>query len=340
MTEAVLVSSGTAAIHCALAALGIGPGDEVLVPSLSVVMSVAPILYQGATPVFVDSSPGQIDFDYDDLERKLTPRVKAVLPVYMWGRSYDMHRLARFAGSQNIAIVEDACQAHGSIYDAKLLGTWGDLGCFSMQDGKLLSTGEGGFVLTNNTDLADACRRFRTHWANPAFPDLAYQRLGHNYRITAFQAHWARMQVPFLAEIVRRRRDQASHLLSRLDHVNGVSVYRDGVHEEANGYCPVLLTAESLPARLIAVELARRGVPNSVGTFGLRPCQAWDMFQKSSNARVRKASRAAFTPNAERLLDRVLAIILTEKQSHDDLDRIAHVVRSTLDATMRATGSH
>src|SRR5581483_10076790 len=95
--EAIAVSSGTSALHCALAALSIGPGDELLVPALAVVMSIAPVLYVGATPVFVDITPGRIDFDYADLERKITPRTKAILPVYLWGAAYTMPRLMEVA---------------------------------------------------------------------------------------------------------------------------------------------------------------------------------------------------------------------------------------------------
>lgn len=150
--------------------VGIGPGDEVLVPALAVIMSIVPVLYLGATPVFVDSAPGQIDFDYADLVRKITPRTRAILPVYLWGTACMMPQLMEIAAQHGFPVVEDACQAHGSTWDGKAPGTWGKAGCFSMRDGTLIATGEGGFLLTNDRQVAAFCRAFRTHWSAPGDP--------------------------------------------------------------------------------------------------------------------------------------------------------------------------
>jgi perosamine synthetase len=193
--EAIAVSSGTAALHCALAALDIGPEDEVLVPSLAVSMSIVPVLYQQARPIFVDAASGRVDFDYEDLERNVSPRTKAIIAVHLWGCSYDMDRLMRFARRRHLAVIEDACQAHGSQWQGRYLGTWGDVGCFSMRDGKLVSTGEGGFLLTHTPAIAQACRTFRTHQANMHDPSQSYQRLGYNYRLSEIQAWLGRKQV-------------------------------------------------------------------------------------------------------------------------------------------------
>ena len=186
--NAIVVSNGTAAIHLALASLNIGKGDEVLVPATAVVMSILPVLYQGATPIFVDCNKENIDFDYEDLERKISKKTKAIIPVYLWGCSYDIDKLQRFAKQHRISIIEDACQAFGSKWDNKFLGTYGTFGCFSMKNGKILATGEGGFIVTDNDELADRCRLLRNHCTNVQNPAKSFTEISWNYRITEMQA--------------------------------------------------------------------------------------------------------------------------------------------------------
>ena len=183
VAAAVVVSSGTAALHTALAALGIGPGDEVLVPALSVVMSAAPIVYTGARPVFVDCIPDGWDLDYADLEAKASHATRAVMPVHLWGRLTDRDRLRRFATKRGLHIVEDACQAQGSSIGGRAAGTLGTVGCFSLKDGKIMWSSEGGYLLTNDPDLAGRSRAFRSHWQTPPPGQPPMAQLGHNYRL-------------------------------------------------------------------------------------------------------------------------------------------------------------
>lgn len=321
--EAIAVSSGTAALHCALAALGIGPGDEVLVPALAVIMSIVPVLYVGATPVFVDSAPGRVDFDYADLERKITPRTKAILPVYLWGAAYTMPRLLEVATQHGLAVIEDACQAHGSTWDGRALGTWGKAGCFSMRDGKLMATGEGGFILTNDPHVADVCRSFRTHWATPGKPQCSYQRVGHNYRLAELLAWWGRHQANNFEQIVAHRRWQTRFLLECLNGLPGITLYQHALQERPNGFSPMVLLNEPLVGREIAQRLAAQGVANSVGTFGLRPAHEWPLFTTSLAEPVR-------TPHTHHFLLRVLAISLLPQYTAEDLLRIINIMKITL----------
>jgi perosamine synthetase len=321
--EAIAVSSGTAALHCALAALGIGPGDEVLVPALAVIMSIVPVLYVGATPVFVDIAPGRIDFDYTDLERKITPRTKAILPVYLWGAAYTMPRLMEVATQHGVVVIEDACQAHGSTWDGRALGTWGKAGCFSMRDGKLIATGEGGFILTNDPQIADACRLFRTHWATPAEPQCSYQRMGHNYRLAELLAWWGRHQVNSFEQIVAHRRWQTRFLLDCLNGLSGITLYQHALEERPNGFSPIVLLNEALADRGIAQRLAAQGIANSVGTFGLRPAHEWPLFASTLTEPV-------LTPHTHHFLSRVLAISLLPQYTAEDLLRIINIIKTTL----------
>ncbi|HEY7419186.1 MAG TPA: aminotransferase class I/II-fold pyridoxal phosphate-dependent enzyme [Ktedonobacteraceae bacterium] len=326
--EAVAVSSGTAALHCALAAVGIGPGDEVLVPSVCVIMSVVPVLYTGARPVFVDCQPDRVDFDYDDLQQKLSPRTKVILPVHLWGCAYDMERLLAFAAHHHLAIVEDACQAHGATWSKQYLGTWGNIGCFSMRDGKLIETGEGGFLLTNSQDIAQRCRAFRTHWAHFHDPRLSYQHLGQNYRLTEIQALLACKQIQRLPEFLAQRRQQAEYLRKKLSVLPSLVPYSYDAHEESNQFSPVwLIDSSYIPAGIPRV-LAQKGVVNSVGSFGLQPAQCWPVFHAHTVCDSSAISRED-TPHAAAFLARTLALTLLSHYTRSDLDAIVATIIET-----------
>ena len=326
--HAVAVSSGTAALHCALAAVGVGRGDEILVPALSVVMSVAPVMYLDATPVFVDCQPEHVDFDYDDLARKVSARTKVVMPVHLWGCAYDMSRLVEFAKKHGLAVVEDACQAHGSMWDYRQLGTWGDAGCFSMQDGKLLAVGEGGFILTSDREVAARCEGFRTHWADTQDPDRSYEQLGWNYRLTRLQAVLASEQVHRFDEVLAERRRQAETLLSELGNIYELEPYQYAIRERPNFHQIVLLLRREYTGWDLARTLSQRGVMNSVGTFGLRPALDRGVFRSTGSA-------GTPAPNTRDLLSRAIAIIVNRGQSNEDLHRIARTLNQTVEEFRR-----
>jgi dTDP-4-amino-4,6-dideoxygalactose transaminase len=305
--HAVAVASGTAALHCALAACGVGPGDEVLVPALSVVMSAAPVLYAGARPVFADCDLSGADFSYDDLAEKITRRTKAIIPVHMWGRAGDPARLADFAAAHGLWVIEDACQAHGTRIGKRPAGTGGDLGCFSTKDGKLLWSGEGGFILTRDPGLAGRCRALRTHWQTPPAGEAPLTRLGFNYRLAEPLAAIARANLARFGQLLARRQHQTSLLTALLAGTPGISVLACGAGW--NAYAP--LARISLPRpRGFCERLAALGVANSVGTYRLAPCDQRPMFAEFSRAPCRAA--ASF-------IESLLAVVMTE---HDDDERI------------------
>jgi len=300
---AVAVASGTAALHCALAACGIGPGDEVLVPAVSVVMSAAPVLYAGARPVFADCDPSGADFSYDDLTAKITSHTKVIIPVYLWGRAGNPARLADFAAARGLRVIEDACQAHGTRIGGHLAGTFGDLGCFSTKDGKLLWSGEGGFILTHDPDLAGRCRALRTHWQTPPAGEAPLTRLGFNYRLAEPLAAIARVNLARFDQLLARRQHQTTLLtgVPWIDILTGAQGW--------NGYAP--LARISLPhPRGFSEHLAALGVANSVGTYRLTPCDQRPMFADFSRAPC---------PAAATFIESLLAVIVTE---HDDDERI------------------
>jgi perosamine synthetase len=314
--HAVAVSSGTAALHCALVALRIGPGDEVLVPAVSVVMSVAPILYVGARPVFADCDETGADFDYDDLAAKLTTRTRVVMPVYLWGRAADPERLMDFAARHGLRVIEDACQAHGTHARGRALGTVGDAGCFSLKDGKLIWCGEGGFILTDNQELAERCRAFRTHWQAPPAGQAPMAEIGHNYRLTEIQAVLARWNLSRFDDLLRRRQARTAALCSALADMPRLRWHQPRGWEDWNGFSPVATLNVPRP-RELASRLAYTGVPNSVGSFALIANDQRPVF-----AHLHPLT----CPRASHFIDSTLAVVLTEHDDEHDISAMADTI--------------
>ena len=193
---ALAVSSGTAALHLALVALGIKEGDEVIVPSFTFVAAVNVIKYVNATPVFVDIKKGDFCLDEDQLERYITPKTKAIIAVHMFGNPCNMNKIMEIAKRHNIYVVEDCAESMGSEYYGKKPGSFGDISCFSFYTNKYITTGEGGMCVTNNPNFANIIDSLRAQGKKEGKverdrigkPHFYHDYLGYNYRMTDLQA--------------------------------------------------------------------------------------------------------------------------------------------------------
>lgn len=185
--HAIAVNSGTAALHVALLALGIGPGDEVIVPAFTMAATYLAILYTGATPVFVDVTPDTFTLDPDLVETQITPRTRAIMPVHIYGHPADLDPILAVAKKHHLTVIEDAAEAHGAVYKGSKVGGIADINAFSFYANKIVTTGEGGMVTTNDDGLADLSRRYRDLCHSPA-KRFIHDRLGYNYRLTSLQA--------------------------------------------------------------------------------------------------------------------------------------------------------
>ncbi|WP_428425429.1 DegT/DnrJ/EryC1/StrS family aminotransferase [Pararhizobium sp.] len=218
--HAVAVNTGTSALHLALLAAGVGPGDEVITVPFTFVATVSAVCYAGALPVFVDVEPVTLTMDPAKLEAAITPRTKAIVPVHLYGQMADMDAIMAIAGRHGIAVIEDACQAHGAEYKGRRAGSIGASGCFSFYPGKNLGAcGEGGIVVTNNDAHAKAIRMLRD-WGQ----ERRYHHLvkGFNYRMDGIQGAILRVKLRHLDAWTAARRTHAarySSLLSGLDTV-------------------------------------------------------------------------------------------------------------------------
>jgi perosamine synthetase len=215
--EAVAVSNGTAALHCAIYAAGIGPGDEVIVPPMTFAASSNAVIYQGGTPVFADVDPGTLLIDPASVESRITPRTRAIVAVDYAGQPCDYDALRSIADRHRLLLIDDACHALGGAYRGRPVGTLGDLNTFSFHPVKPITTGEGGMITTGDRELASRMRTFRNHGITSdhrqreQVGSWMYEMvdLGYNYRLTDFQCALGISQLRRLEAWVARRREIA-----------------------------------------------------------------------------------------------------------------------------------
>ncbi|MBI4219101.1 MAG: DegT/DnrJ/EryC1/StrS family aminotransferase [Chloroflexi bacterium] len=205
LAHAIATNSGTSALHLAMLALGIGPGDEVITTPFSFIASSNCILYVGARPVFADIDPHTLTIDPAAIDERITPRTKAVLAVDVFGHPADWDRLQEIAGRRGLALVEDAAEALGASYKGRPAGSFGDLSVFAFYPNKQITTGEGGALLTNNPFIARDARSRRNQGRGADGRWLRHERLGYNYRLSDINCALGRAQLERLPEILAAR---------------------------------------------------------------------------------------------------------------------------------------
>jgi len=228
-------ANGTSALIISLNALGIGPGDEVIVPPYTFVATVNAVLMQHAIPVFVDTDPETFQIDARKIEAALTERTRCILPVHLGGSPADMDAILEIGRKHKIPVVEDACQAHLAEWRRRKVSTLGALGCFSFQASKNLNSGEGGALLTNDSDLYRVCQSFHNNGRGDTGSGFGYVRNGANLRITEFQAALLTEQLKRVEEQSRTRERNAAHLTKQLAEIPGIRPARmyDGATRNA-----------------------------------------------------------------------------------------------------------
>ena len=304
----VAVNSGTSALHLALLAAGIGPGDEVITPPFTFYATVASIGYAGATAVYVDIDPATFTLDAGKIERAITDRTRAILPVHLYGQCADMDSIGEIARRHNLIVIEDAAQAHGAEYRGRRAGSIGDLGCFSFYPSKNLgAAGEGGMLTTNNPEFARTAALLRSWGEEQRYrPRLK----GFNYRLPAIQAAILRVKLRRLDAWIEARRALASEY-DRLLASSGVirpHARPDGRHV----YC--LYTIRSTSRDALQRGLQEAGIQSAVHyplPIHLMPAYA--------DARY----KAGDFPVAEACANTVLSLPLYSQMDAGQLERIA-----------------
>lgn len=219
----IATSNGTTALHLALAICGIGPGDEVIVPSLTFVATANAVVYTGARPVFVDSEPRTWNIDPEDIARKITPQTKAIIPVHLYGHPADMDAINAIAHQHNLIVIEDAAEAHGAQYKGRRTGALGQIGTFSFYGNKIITTGEGGMVTTDDDALAEKARWLRDHGMSPT-QRYWHPVIGYNYRLTNIQAAVGVAQMEQIDTFIARKRAIAMRYSELLANIPGLTL--------------------------------------------------------------------------------------------------------------------
>lgn len=293
--HALAVSSCTTGLHLALSVLGIGPGDEVIVPAFTWVATANAVLYCGGTPVFVDINRGTFNLDPKQIADRITPKTRAVLVVHLFGLCVDMDAIRAIVPC-HIPIVEDAACAAGAAYKGKSAGALGEVGVFSFHPRKAITTGEGGMITTNNDALADACNQMRNHGASLSeeqrhqgprpylLPD--FNVLGYNYRMTDIQGAIGLVQMGKLNRFIEERQRWSQFYTERLRHLDWLRTPespQEMLHVWQSYVCFVDPTCAPLPRNEIMDALQKKGISTRPGThavhklnyylgrFGLRP---------------------------------------------------------------------
>jgi perosamine synthetase len=261
MKYGVAVSNGTTALQLAVACLDLQPGDEVILPTFTIISCAQAITYNGGTPVLVDSDPLTWCMDVSQVEAKITPRTKAIMPVHIYGHPVDMEPLWAIAKKYNLVLVEDAAEAHGGEYKGARCGSLGDLSCFSFYANKIVTTGEGGMVLTNSETHAARVQSLR---------NLCFQKerrfyhtaLGHNFRMTNIQAALGLAQVENIEASVEHKRWMAREYGTRLGKYKllQLPVEKEWAKNVYWMYGMVLDPASGMTAADFAKRLASRGI--------------------------------------------------------------------------------
>jgi perosamine synthetase len=229
-------ANGTSALIISLNALGVGPGDEVIVPPYTFVATVNAVLMQHAMPVFVDTDPETFQIDVRKIEAAITERTRCILPVHLGGSPADMDAILEIGRKHRLPVLEDACQAHLAEWRERKVSTLGALGCFSFQASKNLNSGEGGAILTNDSDLYRVCQSFHNNGRGDTGSGFGYVRNGANLRITEFQAALLTEQLQRVEEQSRRREQNASYLTRQLAEIPGIRPARMYTGSTRNAY--------------------------------------------------------------------------------------------------------
>lgn len=220
--HAVAVSSGTAGLHLCIRALGIGEGDEVIVPSFTFIAAANAIRYERATPVFVDIEADSLNISPAGIERAITPKTRAILVVHTFGRPAEMEAILDIARCHNLAIIEDACEAIGAEYDGQKAGLFGDAAVFGFYPNKQITTGEGGMVVTRRPELAERIRALRNQGRYDSEDWLQHAELGYNYRLSEINCALGLAQLKRIDEILKQREQVAQLYQKHLANVDGL----------------------------------------------------------------------------------------------------------------------
>jgi perosamine synthetase len=324
--HAVATTSCTTALHAALSVSGIGPGDEVIVPSLSFIATANSVLYCGATPVFVDVEPETCNIDVQKIEETVTRKTRAIMPVHQMGLPADLDPIKKIAEKNKLLIIEDAACAIGSEYNNTKIGGHGNIACFSFHPRKIITTGEGGMITTDDPTIAEQLRRFRhhgmsvsdieRHMANSVIIET-YPELGYNYRMTDMQAAMGIGQMKKLSFLLDARKQMArmyDNELGKIPHIRIPQVPSYARHNYQS-YWIELLDSAPVDRNTLMAKLLEKGIATRRGIMAIHRELCYQAYA------------GIYLPNTDRLTDNTLLLPLYPALSAEEQTFIINSIK-------------
>lgn len=309
----IAVSNGTATLHLSLVALGIGPGDEVIVPALSYIATANVVELVGAKPIFVDIDCNTFNIDCDLIENQITPKTKAIIPVHEFGLASDISRICSIAKKFNIKVIEDAACALGATEDEKFVGTFGEVGSFSFHPRKAITSGEGGIITTNNDDLASRLRILRNHGVSIENGKMEFVEAGYNYRLTDFQAALVLSQFNRFSSILEYKK-KLSNIYNEFLISDSIQLPKVAENKTHTWQSYHVLISDTINRDELILKLKDKGVGTNYGA----QCMPNEKFFKSKY----QLNCELLFPNAMKAKSHGLVLPLYEKLKEEDVKQI------------------
>lgn len=307
---AIATSNGTTALHLALLGLGIKEGDEVITTPFSFIASTNAIIYCGAKPVFVDIDPLTFNIDANQIEKKITKRTKAILPVHLYGNPADMSKIISIAKKYKLKILEDACQSHGALFNNRPVGSMGDAGCFSFYPTKNMTTGEGGIITTNSKVLARKLRLLRNQGMEKRYH---HEIVGYNFRMTNIAAAIGIEQLKKLNSFNKERISNAAFLTKGLKKIKGIQVPQSQKNSTHVYHQYTLRITEDFGINRYTVANHLENMGIGIGVYYPVPIHLQKPYKNFANISLPESVRAA---------KEVLSIPVHPNLSKKDLNKI------------------
>ena len=288
-THGVACSNGTVAIHLALIALGIGEGDEVIVPDLTFAATINTVLHANATPVIVDVEENSWCIDPKEIEKAITPKTKAIIPVHIYGQACEMDAIMKIAKKYNLKVIEDCAEAHGAMFGGKKVGSFGDIGCFSFYGNKVITTGEGGMCVTNSPELDEKMRVLRDHGMSKT-KRYWHDVIGYNYRMTNLQAAIGLAQLERIEEIHKNRKMYEENYKEILDSKN-FTFQQDIENRTRITWLVSVLLDENINREEYIKELKTKGIDGRPFFYPLSDMEIYKQYCKNETPITHKLSK-------------------------------------------------
>jgi perosamine synthetase len=326
--HAVAVNSGTAALHAAMCAIGVGDGDEVILPPMTFVATANCVVFQGATPVFADVDADTLLINPAEVESKITERTKAIIAVDYAGQPCDYNALRDIAERHGLVLIADACHSIGAQFNGRNVGTLADLSVFSFHPVKHITTGEGGMVVTDETKFAEKMRRFRNHGIATDYKQREDQKtwfyemveLGYNYRITDFQCALGLSQLKKLPSLLEKRRSIASHYDNAFASVSAIqplSTQKHALHAYHLYVIKLNLKALGLSRKKLFQKMRNKGIGANVHYI---PAHLHPYYRKNFG------TYSNLCPIAEKVYEQIISIPIYPGMTDKDIKKVINVI--------------